>query len=262
MDALARAVAFERAWLRAQATEVAPLVLDRQRVGEVVVSDHARAVRDPNALVLDEGAAIDGARLVALANRELGDRGFDHRRVYCTTPTDADRLRAAMRAWGYAVADTLVMRWPGGALPAPVVDDLAVVEADVDLVERWTRVVAASRSVDADEAEAFVRLTQRQHHLGVRFVVARVGHDLAGAVRVYHDDDVAQVEELDVLASYRRLGIGRGLLAAGLDLAGDRELVFLTSEPDDWPTTWYRRLGFEVVGRSTGFSRVPAGPSP
>lgn len=262
MDILARAVAYERAWLRAQATETIPLVAEDRRVGEVVVSDHARAIRDHNVLVLDEHVHIDGADVVALADRELGGRGFDHRRVYCATPADADRLRPAMVASGYEVADTLVMRWPGGALRAPVVDEVSVVEADGDLVERWTRAVVAPRSVDAAETAAFVRLTRRQHQLGVRFLVAHAGGHLAGGVRVYLDDDVAQVEELDVLEAHRGLGIGRVLLAAALELVGDRHLVFLTSEPDDWPTEWYRRLGFQAVGRSTGFSRVPATASP
>lgn len=262
MDALARAVASERAWLRAQATDISPVTLDTRRVGELVVSEHARAVRDHNALVLDEVVDIDGASVAALASRELGGRGFDHRRVYCATPNDADLLRTGMIAQGYEVADTLVMRWPGGVLPAPAPDDVTVVEADPGLVERWTRAVVASRSSDAIETESFVRLTRRQHELGVRFLVARSGDGLAGGVRVYLLDDIAQVEELDVLASHRGRGLGRVLLAAGLGLAGDRELVFLTSEPDDWPTTWYRRLGFEVVGRSTGFSRVPAVASP
>lgn len=262
MDVLARAVAHERAWLRAQATETAPLVAEGQRIGEIVVSDHARSVRDHNALLLDEDVPVDGADVVALANRELGGRGFDHRRVYCATPGDADVLRPAMVARGHEVADTLVLRWPGGALPAPVVGEVPVVEADGDLVERWTRAVVAPRSVEATEAEAFVRLTRRQHQLGVRFLVARAGAHLAGGVRVYLDDDVAQVEELDVLAPHRDLGVGRVLLAAGLELAGDPDLVFLTSEPGDWPTAWYRRLGFQDVGRSTGFSRDPATTSP
>lgn len=262
MDALARAVASERAWLRAQATEVTPVALDGERVGEVIVTAHARAVRDHNAIVLDEGTRLEGASVVALANRELGGRGFDHRRVYCATTNDADHLRTALTARGYEVADTLVMRWPGGTLPTPVVDGVSVVEADGDLVARWTRVVVAPRTSESVEVESFVRLTGRQHQLGVRFLVARSGHDLAGGVRVYLGDDIAQVEELDVMAPYRRRGLGQALLAAALALAGDRDLVFLTSEPGDWPTTWYRRLGFQVVGRSTGFSRVPDDASP
>lgn len=259
MHALSRAVACERAWLRAQASDIAPVTLGGQRVGELVVTEHARCVRDHNALLLDEGARIDGASVVALANRALAGRGFTHRRVYCATPNDADHLRAAMTARGYEVADTLVLRWPGGPLPAPAAGDVAVVEADGDLVERWTRAVVAPRAPDPAEIESFVRLTRRQHQLGVRFLVARVGDVPVGGVRVYLDDDVAQVEELDVLAPFRHRGIGRVLLAAGLDVAGDRGLVFLTSEPDGWPTTWYRRMGLQVVGRSTGFSRAPSG---
>lgn len=262
MDALARAVTWERTWLRAQATHIEPITLATRRVGELIVSEHAPAVRDHNALVLDAGLTIDAASVAALANRELGGRGYDHRRVYCATTDDADHLRAAMTARGYKVADTLVLRWPGGHLPAPEVDDTSVVEADPGLVEQWTRAVVDSRSSSPEETESFVRLTRRQHELGVRFLVAQSDDGLAGGVRVYLGDDVAQVEELDVLAAHRGRGLGRVLLAAGLDVAGDRGLGFLTSEPDDWPTAWYRRLGFQVVGRSTGFSRVPGDASP
>lgn len=262
MDVLARAVAFERAWLRAQATGLTPVRVDGREIGQLLLTEHAPRVRDHNAVILHAGARVAAGTLVTVVDDQLSARGLDHGRIYCEAPGDADRLHDEMVRREYEPADTVVMRWDGGVLAAPLVDGVDLVEADAGLVERWTRDVVSARTPEGGEIEDFVRLTARQHELGVHFLVATLDGDPIGGVRVYLDDDVGQVEELDVLEAHRGRGIARALLARVLRLARPRALVFLTSDPDDWPTGWYEHLGFEVVGRSAGFSRVPAVAAP
>lgn len=262
MDVLARSVDFERAWLRAQATRVTPVEVDGHEIGHLLLTEHAARVRDHNAVILHAHAPVAADTLVDVVDDQLAAHGLDHGRIYCTTPGDADRLRDGMTHHGYEAADTMVMRWSGSVLAAPLVDGVDLVVADAGLVARWTRAVVATRTPEGDEIEDFVRLTARQHELGVNFLVATLDGDPVGGVRVYLGDDVAQVEELDVLEPHRGRGLARALLARALLLARPRRLVFLTSDPDDWPTGWYGRLGFQVVGRSTGFSRVSARAAP
>ncbi len=262
MDVLARAVGFERAWLRAQATRITPVQVEGREIGHLLLTGHARHVRDHNAVILHAHAPVAADTLVDVVDDRLAAHGLDHGRIYCEAPGDADRLHDEMTRLGYEAADTLVMRWPDGVLAAPNVDGVDLVEADAGLVERWTRVVVGERTPQGDEIEDFVRLTARQHELGVHFLVATLDGDPIGGVRVYLGDDVGQVEELDVLEAHRGSGVARALLARALLVAQPRTLVFLTSDPDDWPTRWYGRLGFQVVGRSTGFSRVPDDVAP
>jgi ribosomal protein S18 acetylase RimI-like enzyme len=133
-----------------------------------------------------------------------------------------------------------------------------VVEADRALVAAWTRVTVADRPYASPEViEDFVRLSTRQHDLGVRFLVALAGDEPVGSMRVFPGHDTAQVEELDVVATHRGRGLGALLLGTALAVTSNRDLVFLTADPDDWPAAWYARLGFGVAGRSSGFRRLP-----
>lgn len=256
MDAHARVVAFERAGLRALASEVHLVQVDGTTVGEVVLTADAPRIRDHNAVVLGPAPTLDGPAVAALLDRELGGRGLPHRRLYCTTE-DADRWRAALESRGYEGRDTVAMRWPGGPLPAT--GDATIEVADEALAGAATRALRGGELDEDEPAEVLDQMAwivRRQHALGARVLVARDGRDPVGHVRVFLGSDVAQVEELDVHPAAQGRGIGRALLAAALEVAGDRELVFLTADPDDWPAAWYERLGFLRVGRSSGFLRT------
>jgi ribosomal protein S18 acetylase RimI-like enzyme len=231
---------------------------DGRTVGEVLLTAPLPHVRDHNLVVLDAVPALDAADVDALLDRELGERGQPHRRLHCD-PVDAARWRDDLVARGYETADTIVLRWGGGPLPG--VGDVRVEEAD-----RFTAqdVVRALRSQPEDGGapdpgfvEELATLVGLQHDRGVRVLVARQDDRLVGGVRVFPGEDVAQVEELEVHADVRGHGVGRALLVTALASVADRDLVFLTAEPDEWPAGWYARMGLEPVGRSTGFVRRP-----
>lgn len=254
MDPLARAHAHEHDWLRRQATTVTAVQVDGRPVGELVETTSVPLVRDHNAVVLGPAPDLTAGEVVALLDRELGDRGHAHRRLWCDAD-DADRWEAGLVDAGYERTDTVVLRWPGGTLDG---GDVAVAAADgPGTTEAVRALLSVDHGHDADVLEQLVALATRQHGLGVHVLVARDDGGPVGAVRVFPGDGVAQVEELQVHPRGRRRGVGRALLAAALATAGDRELVFLTADPDDWPTGWYLRLGLQRLGRSAGFVRVP-----
>ncbi len=49
------------------------------------------------------------------------------------------------------------------------------------------------------------------------------------------------------------------LAAARAAEADGCELVFLLTDADDWPRHWYRRLGFDDLGASSEFLKLPLG---
>lgn len=256
MDLLARAQAAEHGWLRTLATTVDPVTVAGRPVGEVVLTAPIPRIRDHNALLLDAADDLDGDEVADLLDRELGDRGLAHRRLYAPTGA-ADRWDRGLRARGHLRDDVVVLRWPGDRPPTE--RTVTVVEADVDLAEASTRALRGA-DLDVEDPAAFLDqlawLVRAQHAAGARVLVAVDDDRPVGHVRIFPGDGIAQVEELDVHPDVQRRGVGRALLAAALDSLDDVPIVFLTAEPDGWPAQWYRRLGFTPLGRSSGFVRA------
>lgn len=257
-DVLARVHAFERAGLRALATTVDPVVHAGRTVGEVLLTAPAAAVRDHNALWLGPVPELDAGAVDTLLDAELGGRGLTHRRLYCETD-DAVRWEDGLGARGHERSDTLVMRWPGGELTGP--SDVAIVDADTDLADAATRALRASDADDEPaDADEFAWIVRAQVGLGATVLVALDDDRPLGAVRVFRGEGIAQVEELDVHPDAQGRGIGRALLARALARVAHVPLVVLTADPDDWPAQWYARLGFQPLGRSSGFLRIAPRP--
>lgn len=258
LDVCSRAIAFERWWLRAQASSVLPVEAHDRTVGELVLTDDTPHVQDHNALVLHPGHGLSAVRVATLLDDLLGSRGYTHRRLYVDDPEEADELRPGLADHGLQEDHTVVMRWEGTSQPTAR-DGVAIRRADGVEVQRWVRTILTEHHDRAEVVDDLAELARRQHRLGVTFLVAEVAGELAGGIRIFPGDHVAQVEELDVRARFRGRGVGGALLRAALQLVTDRDLVFLTSDPDGWPTGWYSRLGLRVVGRSSGFARAECG---
>ncbi len=240
---------------RELATTVEPVSHAGQVVGEVLLTAPAGAVRDHNALWLDPAPELDAAAVHRLLEEELGARGVAHRRLYCALD-DADRWAAGLRGRGLERTDRVVMRWPGGDLTSQ--SPVRVVEADADLAEAALRALRASDPEDEPaDADQFAWIVRSQVDLGVTVLVALDDGAPIGAVRIFHGEGLAQVEELDVHPDAQGRGAGRALLAAALARVVDVPCVVLTADPDDWPAQWYARLGFRRLGRSSGFVRAP-----
>jgi GNAT superfamily N-acetyltransferase len=94
--------------------------------------------------------------------------------------------------------------------------------------------------------------------VGARDFVAPLD-DPACACRLYLHDALAQVDEVGTLQGRRRRGYARAAVAAAADTAeaeGADEVLIVT-DAADWPQELYRRLGFEEIGATYEFLKVP-----
>jgi ribosomal protein S18 acetylase RimI-like enzyme len=75
------------------------------------------------------------------------------------------------------------------------------------------------------------------------------------------DTSRAHLLSMWVTPSHRRLGIGRSLVEAILDWAGNqgvRTLLLQVTSNNDAAITFYRRLGFTMTGRTEPYLNDPA----
>jgi ribosomal protein S18 acetylase RimI-like enzyme len=94
--------------------------------------------------------------------------------------------------------------------------------------------------------------------LGARDFAAPPG-DPACACRLYVHDGLAQVDEVGTVTSRRRRGHARAAVAAAADTAAEdgSEAVFMVTDAADWPQELYRRLGFDEIGATYEFLKIP-----
>jgi ribosomal protein S18 acetylase RimI-like enzyme len=83
--------------------------------------------------------------------------------------------------------------------------------------------------------------------------------DPACACRLYTHDGLAQVEEVGTLEARRGRGHARAAVAAAADAAeaDGCEQVFMVTDAADWPQQLYRRLGFDEIGATYEFLKLP-----
>ncbi len=83
--------------------------------------------------------------------------------------------------------------------------------------------------------------------------------DPACACRLYVHDGLAQVDEVGTLQARRRRGHARAAVAAAADAAAAEgcEQVLIVTDAADWPQELYRRLGFDEIGATHEFLKVP-----
>src|SRR5215207_5941709 len=83
--------------------------------------------------------------------------------------------------------------------------------------------------------------------------------DPACACRLYTLDGLGQVDEVGTLEARRRRGHARAAVAAAADAAAADgcEQVFMVTDAADWPQKLYRRLGFDEIGSTYEFLKLP-----
>jgi GNAT superfamily N-acetyltransferase len=88
--------------------------------------------------------------------------------------------------------------------------------------------------------------------------------DPACACRLYAHDGMAQVDEVGTVQARRRRGHARAAVAAAADAAaaGGCDAVFMVTDAADWPQELYRRLGFDEIGATYEFLKVPVTSRP
>jgi ribosomal protein S18 acetylase RimI-like enzyme len=88
--------------------------------------------------------------------------------------------------------------------------------------------------------------------------------DPACACRLYTHDGLGQVDEVGTVQARRRRGYARAAVAAAADAAaaGGCEHVFMVTDAADWPQELYRSLGFDEIGATYEFLKVPVNTRP
>jgi ribosomal protein S18 acetylase RimI-like enzyme len=83
--------------------------------------------------------------------------------------------------------------------------------------------------------------------------------DPACACRLYTHDGLGQVDEVGTLEGRRRRGHARAAVAAAADAAAADGCaqVFMVTDAADWPQELYRRLGFDEIGATYEFLKLP-----
>lgn len=88
--------------------------------------------------------------------------------------------------------------------------------------------------------------------------------DPACACRLYTYDGLGQVDEVGTVEARRRRGHARAAVAAAADAASADgcEQVFMVTDGADWPQQLYRRLGFDEIGATYEFLKLPISSRP
>ena len=255
MDEWALIVAYCRALRRRCATRTAGLAW-----GEATFCDVLPAVYDLNGIEVTT-VPPGGLRQVLDAAERLHE-GLEHRRLWAYDDALADDLGALDAGWDRARHVAMVL--PHAVEVAPPAHE--VVEVDVHaLAAREHTFLAeldwATPEVAAQIAAATVRAAE--HGATVRgFHLRRDGAPVASCVAIVQEVEggavVGQVDALATLPEHRGHGYGQAVLAASIHACrqADPALVHLFADRDDWPRTWYARLGFHEVGTEAIFTRT------
>jgi GNAT superfamily N-acetyltransferase len=231
---------------------------------EVVRTEHGTALLTPslplvwqvNAIRVEDPEAGVG-ELVDEAD-QVQSR-FGHRKLVMYDEQLGARLAPQLAAAGWNVFRVLIMlrRRPPDRPPVPG----AAAEVSRDL---GAAALAAFRREQPFgwQAEAVRQLAEMDdrytHVVGARDFASPPDNP-ACACRLYTYDGLGQVDEVGTLESRRRRGHARAAVAAAADAATANgcEQVFMVTDSADWPQQLYRRLGFDEIGATYEFLKLP-----
>ena len=236
---------------------------------EVARTSHGTALLTPslplvwqvNAIRVEDPEA--DARVLA-AEADAVQAGFGHRKLVVHDEELGARLAPGFEKLGWNVFRVLIMlrlRAPDrpsepGAGGEVSRDIGAAALAAFRREQPFGWQVEAVRQL-AEMDERFDRL------LGARDF-ASPPDDPACACRLYVHDGLAQVDEVGTLQARRGRGHARAAVAAAADVAAAEgaEQVLIVTDAADWPQELYRRLGFDEIGATYEFLKVPITTGP
>ncbi|MEA2482702.1 MAG: hypothetical protein QOC55_649 [Thermoleophilaceae bacterium] len=201
---------------------------------------------------------VDHPAVDLVATVERLQDGLGHRKVLIENPLLVEAHGPELIGRGYARRGLVALaREPGGEL------DPDVREVPYDQVRPFRFAVHMEQLSPPREevADQVGRVHDRTHpHTGERWLVIHAEGEPAGHLIVYSHEGLAQIEDVGVLERFRGRGLARRLIQHALELlAPDHDTVFITAETDDWPHTFYRRLGFEHIEERADFLLIKAG---
>ncbi len=236
---------------------------------EVVRTTHGTAILTPslplvwqvNAIrVEDPQASV--AQLTAEADEVQGT--FGHRKLVMHDQRLGKRLAPELATAGWNVFRVLIMLRRRPPERPEESADAAEVSRDVGAAA-----LAAFRREQPfgwqDEAvRQLAEMDDRYTSVLAARDFASPPDDPACACRLYTHDGLGQVDEVGTVEARRGRGHARAAVAAAADAAtaDGCEQVFMVTDSADWPQELYRRLGFDEIGATYEFLKLPISSRP
>ena len=236
---------------------------------EVVKTAHGTAMLTPSLPLVWQVNAIrveDPQASVAqlMAEADQVQAGFGHRKLVMHDEQLGERLAPELAQAGWNVFRVLIML---RSRPA-------------DRPEPPGAGAEVSRDVGAAALAAFRReqpfgwqneAVRQLAAMDERYTSVLAARDFASppddpacACRLYTHDGLGQVDEVGTVEARRRRGHARAAVAAAADAASADgcDQVFMVTDGADWPQELYRRLGFDEIGATYEFLKLPISSRP
>lgn len=186
--------------------------------------------------------------------------GLVHRRMQMRDEPWVGALRDEARGRGWEATSLIFMvqsrpseKENGGRAREVAYGEIRPLRAEVARRAPWS-------NSEKDVLQVLDGMIAWMRNASARHVVAAVdGKSVAGA-DLYRGPGLAQIEDVATLEEYRNRGLASDVVleAAALARADDPGVtVFLVADENDWPKSWYERLGFEAVGRKHSLLKLP-----
>jgi ribosomal protein S18 acetylase RimI-like enzyme len=241
-------------WLaEATATRVEPW-----RLGTAIFTDDFPGRYDSNFLRVERPLGdISAVELAGEADRIQGE--LRHREIVVEDAGDGARLASAFRDLGYQADELVVMAQrrdvaAGPGLPAAHEVDPRSLRPTIVATNL---AIAGMTRADAEMLADFRPVSTAR--AGTRYVGVELGGGLVSYCELYLHDGVAQIEDVNTLEAWRNRGAGRAVVlgAAAAARAAGADLVWLVADAADWPRELYAKLGFEALGTTWQFTKIP-----
>jgi GNAT superfamily N-acetyltransferase len=231
---------------------------------EVARTAHGTALLTPslplvwqvNAIRVEDTGA-DAGELAAEA--DVVQAGFGHRKLVVHDEELGARLAPGFEKLGWNVFRVLIMlrQRPPDRPPEPGVGGEVSRELGAAALAAFRREQPFGWQTEA--VRQLAEMDARFDRLLSARDFASPPDDPACACRLYVHDGLAQVDEVGTLHARRRRGHARAAVAAAADTAEAEgcDHILIVTDAADWPQELYRRLGFDEIGATYEFLKVP-----
>jgi ribosomal protein S18 acetylase RimI-like enzyme len=231
---------------------------------EVAKTAHGTALLTPSLPLVWQVNAIrvehPGASAKELAaEADEVQAGYGHRKCVVHDEKLGARLAPAFKKLGWNVFRILIMLRQRPPARAP---ELAAAGEVSRAVGAATLAAFRREQPFGWQDEAVRQLAEMDERYG-RVLAARdfasPPDDPACACRLYVHDGLGQIDEVGTLMARRRRGHARAAVVAAADAAAAEgcNSVFMVTDASDWPQALYRSLGFDEIGATYEFLKVP-----
>ena len=233
--------------------------VDRLSWGELVVTPSLPRVWDANFAIVETWDSTAG-ELEREMDRVQGEAGFAHRKIVVPEEKLADRLWPAVsrQDWEFASRYLVMAHRRKPDRPADRGIDVVGAGPEEWASGRKAMIELEGHGSDPEVVEQLLELDRRLAlKMDVRHFAAVVNDRVAAYAGLYLEGDVAQIEDVATLPSYRSRGLARAIVLEAVREArrAGAELVFLVADEGDWPKDLYTRLGFDPIGVEHVFGR-------